>query len=102
MLCKCINGLTTETGGESLGIEKFKVELELDLNHEDVIWCAMRFVTAGHAYERIRNGGVKNFIEFFVEDWRDCCVEGELSFNTCGLLDAVAGAFEGTILEEVI
>ena len=32
VLCKCINGLTTETGGESLGIEEFKMELELELN----------------------------------------------------------------------
>ena len=102
VLCKCINGLITETGGESLGIEKFKMELELDLNHEDVIWCAMRFVTAGHAYERIGSGGVKDFIEFFAEGWRDYCVEGTLLFNTCSLLDSVAGAFEGAFLEEII
>ena len=56
----------------------------------------------GHTYERIGSGRLKDLIEFFLEDWEDCCVESALSFNTCGLLDSIAGAFEGAMFEKII
>ena len=37
-----------------------------------------------------------------MEDWGTYCIESASSFDTCNLLDSIAGVFEGAIFEEVI
>ena len=71
VLCKCIDYLATEIGRKCRVIEDFKMELELEFNHEDDIWRTMRFFASGHIYERIGSGRLEDFVEFFSEDWGD-------------------------------